>query len=945
MRPYLLDLDEITRRVAEAEAEGATEVCLQGGIHPNFDGDYYVHVLGAVRAASERIHIHGFTALEVTEGARRSEVPLAEYLVRLKEAGLKTLPGTAAEILDDDIRAQICPDKINSEEWLEAHRTAHSVGLRSNITIMFGSVEHPDSWARHIVRTRALQRETGGFTEFVPLPFVHMATPIYLQRKARRGPTFRETLADALGGAYRLPGRHRQHPGELGEDGRRGCASGSPGRCQRRRGHADGREHLAGGRCVARAAHGRRGARDHGGPAGPARWCSARRCTPWREPHRHRERGRSPAGGNSEEGRAHEIADRLPDPQEETLHKAFEGLAAEHSLGPAQIRELQAMIGTLSDLTKEGTSVGDLKIAGAALAEMTEAFRVFRPYRKVRKMTMFGSARTRPEDPVYILARDLASQMAAADWMVVTGAGPGIMAAGLEGAGREHAFGVNIRLPHEEGANAFIAQDPKLVEMRYFFTRKLMLIKESHAYAILPGGFGTQDEAFELLTLLQTGKAEPAPVVMMETPGGTYWQGWLRFLEEEAIASGWVSPEDTALFKVATTVEEATDEILGFYRNYHSCRWVGRPAGVAGAHGPEPEGAGGAQPALRRHHHPGDHPHRLGFPARAFQQRPPRAAPPGAALRQVALRPAAPTDQRRQRVHGGLNMPATTTATTSSLRPLVTPTPWRTSGPLGPMAGVWEGTMGADTHPVAEGTAHDGYVEHYELHPIDFQTNGPQLFYGLRYHTHVLKPGEVPTFHDQVGYWLWEPAANAVTLTLGIPRGQALVAIGPAEPDATDFELTAVLGSQVNGIVSNPFLDQAFRTLRYRIHVTINDDGTWSYEEEGRCWPPDRTEPFPHTDRNTLHKVGPPMPNPLARAAAAPDTSLGIGSLRDTPDRYRVCSLPHFGHTVAYLPPLHLSHARQDSQWSWPLSISRYFRPGGNRTVMMTAATTPKMIQ
>jgi FO synthase len=192
--PYLLELDEITRRVAEAEAEGATEVCLQGGIHPDFDGDYYVHVLGAVRAASERIHIHGFTALEVTEGARRSEVPLADYLVRLKEAGLKTLPGTAAEILDDDIRALICPDKINSEEWLEAHRTAHSVGLRSNITIMFGSVEHPVSWARHIVRTRALQRETGGFTEFVPLPFVHMATPIYLQRKARRGPTFRETL-------------------------------------------------------------------------------------------------------------------------------------------------------------------------------------------------------------------------------------------------------------------------------------------------------------------------------------------------------------------------------------------------------------------------------------------------------------------------------------------------------------------------------------------------------------------------------------------------------------------------------------------------------------------------------------------------------------------------------------------------------------------------------
>ena len=192
--PYLLELDEITRRVAEAVDEGATEVCLQGGIHPDFDGDYYLHVLEAVRAGSPDIHIHGFTALEVTEGARRSEVPLAEYLTRLKEAGLKTLPGTAAEILDDEVRALICPDKINTEEWLEAHRTAHGVGLRSNITIMFGSVEQPVSWARHMVRTRALQRETGGFTEFVPLPFVHMATPIYLQRKARRGPTFRETV-------------------------------------------------------------------------------------------------------------------------------------------------------------------------------------------------------------------------------------------------------------------------------------------------------------------------------------------------------------------------------------------------------------------------------------------------------------------------------------------------------------------------------------------------------------------------------------------------------------------------------------------------------------------------------------------------------------------------------------------------------------------------------
>ena len=192
--PYLLELSEITDRVREAELAGATEVCLQGGIHPKFDGDYYLEVIRAVREASPTIHIHGFTALEVTEGARRNGVSLASYLGTLRDAGLKTLPGTAAEILDDEVRAILCPDKIDTEEWLFAHRTAHEVGLRSNVTIMFGAVEQPRSWARHLVRTRDLQKVTGGFTEFVPLPFVHMATPIYLQRRARRGPTFRETL-------------------------------------------------------------------------------------------------------------------------------------------------------------------------------------------------------------------------------------------------------------------------------------------------------------------------------------------------------------------------------------------------------------------------------------------------------------------------------------------------------------------------------------------------------------------------------------------------------------------------------------------------------------------------------------------------------------------------------------------------------------------------------
>jgi FO synthase len=192
--PYLLGLEEITRRVIEAEQTGATEVCLQGGIHPDFDGEYYLEVLRAVRQASSEIHIHAFTALEVSEGARRLNEPLEAYLVRLRDAGLRTLPGTAAEILDDEIRAILCPDKVDTERWLEVHRVAHSVGLRSNVTIMFGAVEQPVHWARHLVRTRALQEETGGFTEFVPLPFVHMASPIYLQKKARPGPTFRETL-------------------------------------------------------------------------------------------------------------------------------------------------------------------------------------------------------------------------------------------------------------------------------------------------------------------------------------------------------------------------------------------------------------------------------------------------------------------------------------------------------------------------------------------------------------------------------------------------------------------------------------------------------------------------------------------------------------------------------------------------------------------------------
>ncbi len=192
--PYLLTLDDIAERTRQAWELGATEVTLQGGIHPSFDGDYYIDVCRAVADAAPEMHIHAFTALEVNEGAKRLGEPLEDYLRRLQDAGLRSLPGTAAEILDEEPRSILCPDKVTTDEWLHVHETAHRVGLRSNVTIMAGAIERPIHWARHIERTRDVQRRTGGFTEFVPLPFVHMASPIYLQRNARRGLTFRETI-------------------------------------------------------------------------------------------------------------------------------------------------------------------------------------------------------------------------------------------------------------------------------------------------------------------------------------------------------------------------------------------------------------------------------------------------------------------------------------------------------------------------------------------------------------------------------------------------------------------------------------------------------------------------------------------------------------------------------------------------------------------------------
>jgi len=191
---YRLDMAEVSRRAAEAVQRGATELCLQGGIHPDYDGTTYLAVLRAVREAAPHIHIHAFSPLEVTHGAATLGLDLTHFLKMLRDAGLSTLPGTAAEILDDDVRAKICPDKVNTAEWLAVMRAAHGVGLRSTATIMFGHVETPWHWARHLLAVRDLQAETGGFTEFVPLPFVHMEAPIWRRGQSRSGPSFREAL-------------------------------------------------------------------------------------------------------------------------------------------------------------------------------------------------------------------------------------------------------------------------------------------------------------------------------------------------------------------------------------------------------------------------------------------------------------------------------------------------------------------------------------------------------------------------------------------------------------------------------------------------------------------------------------------------------------------------------------------------------------------------------
>jgi uncharacterized protein (TIGR00730 family) len=259
-------------------------------------------------------------------------------------------------------------------------------------------------------------------------------------------------------------------------------------------------------------------------------------------------------------------------------HEVTEELRA--TIAAAGIQEsadlVARILATGIGLGLDDTDRLDLKITSAALTEMRSAFRLFAPYRGVPKVTIFGSARTRSDDALYTQTVQVADALAHRGWMVVTGAGPGIMQAAAEGAGPDHSLGVSIRLPFEEKPNAVIAAQERNVAMKYFFTRKLMLVKESRGFVCLPGGFGTLDEMFELLTLQQTGKADPTPIVLLDEPGGTFWSGLRRFVDDHLVPSGVISPDDFDRVLVTDSVDAATAEILGFWRNYDSLRWVGK---------------------------------------------------------------------------------------------------------------------------------------------------------------------------------------------------------------------------------------------------------------------------------------------------------------------------------------------------------------------------------
>jgi len=236
--------------------------------------------------------------------------------------------------------------------------------------------------------------------------------------------------------------------------------------------------------------------------------------------------------------------------------------------------QLAGILRTVVKLSQDDAGRGELKILNRAMLELRHGFRTFAPYRQLRKVSIFGSTRVAETDPYYELARNLAQRLAQADFMVITGAGPGIMQAGHEGAGRAKSFGVNIRLPSTQLANRFIVDDPKLMNFHFFFTRKLMFVKEADAVVIFPGGFGTQDELFESITLVQTGKSQVLPIILMDLPDGTYWSRWQEFVRDDLGKRGYISDDEINLVKILRSAEAAVEEITGFYRNYHSYRFV-----------------------------------------------------------------------------------------------------------------------------------------------------------------------------------------------------------------------------------------------------------------------------------------------------------------------------------------------------------------------------------
>lgn len=259
--------------------------------------------------------------------------------------------------------------------------------------------------------------------------------------------------------------------------------------------------------------------------------------------------------------------------QPDTPYESF--LEAEISDTPDNIDSFIEQLQELAQkLRQDGATRGDAKLLLNATKELRHCFRVFAEYRGTRKATVFGSARTKPDHPAYQAALKFGEQIQQQGWMVITGAASGIMEAGNVGAGRDHSFGLNILLPFEQGANAVVAGDPKLMNMRYFFTRKLMFIKESDAVILFPGGFGTHDEAFETLTLIQTGKTHIFPIVLVDQPGGTYWKNWHKFVLDELLANQYIDSFDIELYKMTDSVEEAVAIVQQFYKNYHSMRYV-----------------------------------------------------------------------------------------------------------------------------------------------------------------------------------------------------------------------------------------------------------------------------------------------------------------------------------------------------------------------------------